>query len=64
MGEKKPCPFCGSTFAKCGHVRDGYKVYCLRCGASAAPAYYGPNSDADERAIANWNMRIMGPAGE
>ncbi|MHA6684457.1 Lar family restriction alleviation protein [Mesorhizobium sp. A556] len=57
LPELLPCPHCGSAHITDRHVRDGRQMFCINCGASAVPAYYGPNNDTMERATAAWNRR-------
>jgi Lar family restriction alleviation protein len=57
-GKALPCPFCGSSEAKIGYVRDGRRVHC-KCGAAGPCEFHGPADmpSADERAIEAWNRR-------
>lgn len=61
MTELKPCPFCGSPHVADRYVRDGQQVFCTDCGASAPPAFHGPNGDTEERATNAWNRRAPAP---
>lgn len=59
--ELRTCPFCGGP-PKVTGVRDGRKVYCVSCRASAGAEYHGPDGwdGTEKRAIQAWNTRSTG----
>ena len=54
-----PCPFCGAT-ADFSDVRDfGFKIECIRCGASTKLFTYHSDREKDfKNAAATWNTRV------
>jgi len=57
IDEMLACPFCGGL-PNLRYIRDGYQMYCMKCGASAGPQYHGPNRDTIPRAKVAWNTRL------